>query len=212
MLKLSDRSKNLIVPIVSVALFLWFWDRALVWFEVPKYLLPTPYSVGVAFFNGYSSGQYWPHLFTTLKQMWLGYFVGCSVALVVGALVAEFRMVERVLYPFIVALQSMPKVALAPLLIVWFGFGMTSKVVLVALICFFPVFINAVTGFRSADADHIRLYRVFNASRLSIFANVKLPSAAPFTQWPSPSLMRETNASGRPNSSCFSSITSRTRA
>ena len=80
--------------------------------------------------------------------------------------------------PIVVAIQSIPKVALAPLLIVWFGFGVSSKMVLVALICFFPVFINSFYGFRSANPDLLRLYKAFGSSRLHVFRQVKLPSAA----------------------------------
>lgn len=178
MSRIGERLKDILVPAIAVVAFFVVWDRSIDWFSVPRHLLPRPGDVLTALWNGYVGGRYWIHFFTTLKQMWYGYLIGCSVALILAAMVAEFRMVERVVQPFVVAFQSMPKVALAPLLIVWFGFGMTSKVVLVALICFFPVFINAVTGFKSASADHLRLYRAFNASRLSIFWNVKLPSAA----------------------------------
>ena len=110
--------------------------------------------------------------------MVIGYLLGCFLAVVIGALLAEIPIIERALMPYIVALQSMPKVALAPLIIVWFGFGMSSKVVLVALICFFPVFINTLVGIRSVNPDIVNLYRAFSASRWNILLNVKLPAAA----------------------------------
>lgn len=166
------------LPIISLALFFLFWDRAILWFSVPAYLLPGPIDVGRTLWVGYVGGRFWPHLGMTLYEMALGYVIGCSAALVVGGLVAESRIIERVIYPFVISLQSMPKVALAPLIIVWFGFGATSKVVMVALICFFPTFVNCVTGLKAANADLIDLYRAFKASRISIFLNVKLPSAA----------------------------------
>jgi NitT/TauT family transport system permease protein len=97
---------------------------------------------------------------------------------VLGGLLAEWPILERGLYPYIVFFQSMPKVALAPLLIVWFGFDLQSKVILVALISFFPVFINTFVGVRQADNDLIDVMRVCSASRASIFWHVKLPAAA----------------------------------
>jgi NitT/TauT family transport system permease protein len=93
-------------------------------------------------------------------------------------LVAEYDLLGRILMPFIVGFQSMPKVALAPLLLVWFGFDLTSKVILVGLICFFPMFVNTVAGLRSANNDLVDLYRACSSSRLLIFWDVKLPGAA----------------------------------
>ncbi len=165
--------------LISLSVFLVTWDVLVVVFEAPSYLLPRPLDVGRALWSGYiAQGHYWKHMFTTLYEMCVGYVIGCSVAFVLGALVSEFRWFERIVMPYIVALQSTPKVALAPLLIVWFGFGVASKIVLVSLICFFPVFINCFYGFRSAHPDLLRLYRSFMASRLHVFLRVKLPSAA----------------------------------
>ncbi len=175
---MKGRIASLSVPTIAVICFFVIWHYAVTFFQVPSYLLPTPRTVIEAFIHGYASGSYWPHLYATLTEMVIGYLIGCSIALIMGALVAEWNLLERIVYPFVVALQSVPKVALAPLLIVWFGFGLTSKVVLVALICFFPVFINSTTGFKSSDPNLLRLYRAFKASRKTIFLNVKLPSAA----------------------------------
>lgn len=176
---MKERLISVLLPLAALALALFAWDRAVVLFEVPTYLLPRPGDVGVALWQGYVvDGTYWKHLSTTLYEMTVGYAIGCTVALTAGAIVAESRWIERALMPLVVAVQSVPKVALAPLLIVWFGFGVSSKMVLVALICFFPVFINGFYGFRSANPDLLRLYRAFGASRLHVFRHVKLPSAA----------------------------------
>jgi NitT/TauT family transport system permease protein len=165
---MKDRLVSLLLGVVSLTVLLVGWHVAVVGLEVPTYLLPKPADVGTALWSGYvTQGTYWKHLGTTVFEMAVGYVIGCSVAFVVGALVAEWRLLERLVLPYVVALQSMPKVALAPLLIVWFGFGVASKVVLVALICFFPVFINCFYGFRSAHPDLLRLY-----------LHLKLPSAA----------------------------------
>jgi NitT/TauT family transport system permease protein len=96
---------------------------------------------------------------------------------VLATAVSEYILVERAFYPLIVAFQSMPKVALAPIIIVWFGFEIESKIVMVALICFFPCFVNAVVGLKSCNPNLIDLYRAFGASRLQILFSVKWPSA-----------------------------------
>ncbi|QDW39898.1 ABC transporter permease [Bradyrhizobium sp. KBS0727] len=166
---------------VSVFLFvasLLLWDMAIRLFKVPAYLVPSPLSVGAALIDGLVNGTFYPHIAATLYAVVAGYLVGCFLAVVIGALLAEVPLLEGALMPYIVALQSMPKVALAPLIIVWFGFGMSSKVVLVALICFFPVFINTLVGVRSVNPDIVNLYRAFRASRWNILLNVKLPAAA----------------------------------
>ena len=166
---------------ISVFFFvasLLLWDLTVRLFKVPAYLVPSPLSVGGALIEGLAYGTFYPHIVATLYAVVAGYFIGCFLAVLVGALLAEIPLLERALMPYIVALQSMPKVALAPLIIVWFGFGISSKIVLVALICFFPVFINTLVGIRSVNPDIVNLYRAFRASRWTILLNVKLPAAA----------------------------------
>ncbi len=131
-----------------------------------------------ALYTGYVGGLYWQHFFFTLQSMVLGYLAGCTAAFLLGCLFAESRTVERTLYPFVVALQSMPKVALAPLIIVWFGFGIESKIVMVALVCFFPMFINTAMGLKQTNPALLDLMNAFSASRWHILTRIKIPSAA----------------------------------
>jgi NitT/TauT family transport system permease protein len=158
--------------------FVLIWDLSVRVLKVPAYLIPAPSAVLGALINGFLTGTFYPHIAATLYAVIFGYIVGCALAIAIGALLAEIPLLERSLMPYIVALQSMPKVALAPLIIVWFGFGLASKVVLVALICFFPVFINTLVGIHSVNPDIVNLYRAFNASRWNILWDVKLPGAA----------------------------------
>lgn len=175
---MSEHLKNWLSPILTLLAFLAIWQAVTAMAMVPAYLIPRPGAVATAAWVVFSTGTIWPHLLTTTMEMGFGFVLSTAVALVSACLVAEYRAVERCVFPFIVALQSMPKVALAPLLIVWFGFGLASKVVLVALICFFPVFVNALTGLQAARSELIDLYRAFSAPRWRIFLDVKLPSAA----------------------------------
>lgn len=101
-------------------------------------------------------------------------------AVIAGTFISQIKIVEKTLLPYLVGFQAIPKIALAPIFIIWFGFGQTSKVVMAAIIAFFPILINIIEGLKSADSDHIRMLRVFGASRFQIFKKVQVPSAMPF--------------------------------
>lgn len=174
---MSDAVKLFLYPFITFVVFIAAWEAAIYWYQVPNYIVPRPGVVFASFVRGYVDGSLWPHLLFTAKSILLGYLVGCSIALFLGAILAESRTAEMFFYPYIVALKSTPKVALAPLIIVWFGFGIESKIIMVALVCFFPVFVNTLVGLRQAPQEQIDLMRVYSASRLHILLNVKLPSA-----------------------------------
>lgn len=168
----------ILLPLIGLVSILGMWAFAVHWWKIPSYLLPDPRSVLTVLYTGYVEGRYWEHLFFTLRCTVTGYLIGCSLAIIIGSLIGEFVVLRRLFFPFIIALQSMPKVALAPLIIVWFGFEAESKIVMVALICFFPVFINTITGLGQANAELMDLMRAFSSSRFDIFYQIKLPSAA----------------------------------
>ncbi len=174
---MGDWIKAIVYPLITFVVVIAAWEFAIYWYQVPNYIVPRPGVVLQSFMRGYVDGALWPHLFFTAKSILIGYVIGCSMAFCLGALLAESRTAEMFFYPYIVALKSTPKVALAPLIIVWFGFGIESKVVMVALVCFFPVFVNTLVGLRQANNDQIDLMRVYSASRMHILLNVKLPSA-----------------------------------
>lgn len=174
-----SQTKRYLLPAITFIIIMTAWELG-ARSEGAKFLVPPPMAVLQSLVDGYViRGTLWIHLWTTLAQTLLGFAIGCVVAVVLAAFVAEFEVVDRMIYPYVIALQSMPKVALAPLLIVWFGFDMASKVVLVALICFFPMFVNSVTGFRSVPVELVDLYKAFSASRWRMFFEIKVPTALP---------------------------------
>lgn len=175
---MSESLKIWLSPALTLLVVIGLWEAVTVAGWIEPHLVPRPSMVALALYRVYANGTILPHLVATSTEMFGGFAIGSVVALAAAAIVAEFRAVERCVYPLVAALQSMPKVALAPLLIVWFGFGLASKVVLVALICFFPIFVNAITGMQAARPELIDLYRAFSASRWRIFLDIKLPSAA----------------------------------
>jgi NitT/TauT family transport system permease protein len=148
--------------------------------HVPTYILPAPSNVAIALWRGFATGLYQRHLFHTLTETVLGFLLGSALGLLLGAAVALNKYVEYFFYPYIVMFQSIPKVALAPLIVVWFGLGLKSQVVNVALVACFPLVVNTIAGLKSTDEDRINLMRSLGASGGQIFWMLKLPSALPF--------------------------------
>ncbi|WP_020423638.1 ABC transporter permease [Cupriavidus sp. WS] len=171
------RLPALAYPAISLGLLLLAWDQAVRWWRIPDYLLPPPAAVFQALASGFASGSLWPHIGATLANTAAGYASGCVMAVLLGALLAESATFERFVYPLLIGLQATPKVALGPIILVWFGFGAASKVVLVALVCFFPLFVNTVNGIRRTDPELLDACRAFSASRLFLLWHVKLPAA-----------------------------------
>jgi NitT/TauT family transport system permease protein len=171
---------NFMLRLVLITAFLGTWELAVRVLAIPAFVLPAPSSVFMALYRGIASSLYIDHIWITLVEVLLGFVLGTSVAFVLGTAIALSRRVEYFLYPFIVMFQAMPKVALAPLIIVWFGLGLTSKVVSAALVAFFPLMVNTIVGLRSADEDRINLMRSLNASRGQIFWMLQLPNAMPY--------------------------------
>ncbi len=176
---MRNRLAQVLWPLSGLAAFVLLWHVATVAGWVPSFLLPTPARVVDAWAHAAADGTLWRHLAPTLAATLIGYAVGCTVATALAALIAEFRGLERALLLHLLALQAIPKVSIAPLVFLWAGFGLTGKVILVALICFFPVFANALSGFRAIDASSIDLLRAAGASRWYLWWHLKLPSAAP---------------------------------
>lgn len=168
----------LLYPLTSLGVLILAWWAAVRGFDIPDYLLPPPSAVFDALYRGFADGSLWPHIAATLGETLSGYVIGSVLAVLLGVLLAESRTFERFVYPLLIGLQATPKVALGPLILVWFGFGMASKIVLVTLVCFFPLFVNTVNGIRRADPDLIDTCRSFSASRLYLLLHVKLPAAA----------------------------------
>ncbi|MFM0362975.1 ABC transporter permease [Paraburkholderia sediminicola] len=116
----------------------------------------------------------------TLIEILGGFVVGSALGFALGAAIGQSAILEEIVYPYIVAFQTMPKVAIAPLFVVWFGFGAASKIVITATIVFFPVVVNTIVGLRSAPRDQIDLMTVCTASRWQMFRMIRLPHALPF--------------------------------
>lgn len=173
-----NRVPAFVYPLTSLLLLLAVWQLAISAFGVPDYILAAPRDVLATLWLGITEGDLLDHLWITLGEVAGGFLLGSLLALLLGALLSESRLFERFCYPLLLALQSAPKVALAPLILVWFGFELTSKLIIVVLTCFFPLFVNTFSGIRRADPELVDACRAFSAPRLYIFFHVKLPAAA----------------------------------
>ena len=163
----------------SFALFLLVWKAIVVIGGYPPFILPPPESVAARFVRGWADGVIGPHAWSTLVEIALGLTVGTVVGLIVGYGLARSAAVERVVSPYIVAAQATPILALAPLLALWFGPGLTSKVVICALIVFFPIAVSTMVGIRSVDAGLLEMARSFRATRRQVLTTLEVPAALP---------------------------------
>ena len=183
-LLLRTRPELVLAPTVLVVVLL-AWEYGVVWFDVPAYILPPPSDIAVALWRGLdagltSRGGYWLHAGVTISEVLLGFVIGSSVGLLLGTVVSQFRIVEATFSLYLVAIQSLPKIALAPIIVLWFGFGLTSKVVIICLLTFFPLLVNSMAGFRSVEPERIELMRAIGANPWQMFWKVRLPSALPY--------------------------------
>ena len=156
------------------------WYGATKILAIPSYLLPSPFSVAGQFIRDVTDPNFYAHVQVTLTEILAGFAAAAVSAIILGAVVAAIPLLEAVLTPYIVAFQTMPKVALAPLAIIWLGYGISSKIVLSALIAFFPAFVNIVAGFKSIDPDQLLLMKSLGATRQQTFIKVRLPAILPF--------------------------------
>ncbi len=145
----------------------------------PAFLVPAPAEVGARLVGVVADGSLLRHTWTTLQAVLLGLATGASAALLLGYLVAKSALLEQLITPYLVALQAVPIVAIAPLLVIWFGSGLTSKVLICALIVFFPMLVNTIVGVRGVAPELHDLMRVLEASRWQTFRYLEAPAALP---------------------------------
>jgi NitT/TauT family transport system permease protein len=175
----AARPQIVLIPLVFVV-FVALWEWVVRWLEVPPFIAPAPSAVLASLIGGLGSRLYLEHFWVTLYETLLGFLIAAVSGIVLGAVIAQFRLVEQTMYPYLVALQTLPKIAIAPLIIVWFGFGISSKVVIAAMVGFFPVLVNVIVGLKTVDQSKLDLMRSLDATRWQTFRLVKFPNALPF--------------------------------
>lgn len=158
---------------VLVLLMVWQGVSSLGW--IPTFMLPSPLQVGQAFINDFDLLLF--HSRITLIEALLGLFLGMSLGIAVAIFMDNFERAKKAIYPLLILTQTVPTVAIAPLLTIWFGFGVLPKVVLIVITVFFPVSVAMLNGFSSVDQDELRLLRSMGANRRQIFWHIKIPAS-----------------------------------
>ncbi|WP_149538876.1 ABC transporter permease [Siccirubricoccus phaeus] len=175
---LRARPEYLLSPLALLAVLL-LWQGVVRSGLVSVYVLPAPSDILAALAEGLQSGLFLRHGLVTLSEAATGFAAAVGAGLLIGALIAEVRFLERAVYPYLVAIQTMPKIALAPLLVVWFGFGPMSKIAVATIIAFFPMLVTTIAGLRDTNQGRLDVLRALGASPWRCFIAAKLPGALP---------------------------------
>jgi NitT/TauT family transport system permease protein len=171
--------KRLAASLLSLAAFLAAWKLLTLVTGTPQYILPAPEVVGDRAVRAIASGILWEHVWATLSEILLGFALGAVTAIATGVALGKSVLIERVLSPYIVAAQAVPILALAPLLDIWFGGGLLARVLVCALIVFFPIAIATMVGIRSADPLLREMLRALGATPAQLTTRLEIPSALP---------------------------------
>jgi NitT/TauT family transport system permease protein len=170
-------------PLLSLAVFcavVGGWELAVRLLNISKIVLPPPSGIAVALWQGMATGEFYWHLAVTMYEILAGFLVGAGGGLILGFAIALSPLIERIFYPYVVAFQTVPKVAIAPIIVIWFGYGVASKIVITATIAFFPILANTIVGLRAAPSDQMEMLVAHTASRWQVFRMVRLPQALPY--------------------------------
>lgn len=165
--------------LISAVLLVMFWQWYVTTNNVSPAVFPTPVAVWDSLYVNLADGTFLRDLSVTMQEVLIGFFGGSSVGFLLALLISEFRHVRTIVYPYVIAFQGVPKTALAPMFLIWFGFGIESKVALVISTVFFPVLINTLSGLERTDPDQLDMLRAYCGRRWRVFLRVKLPSALP---------------------------------
>jgi NitT/TauT family transport system permease protein len=173
-----------ISPAIFVVLVAGWWFATDI-LHVPPYIMPPPEDVLRAGINGlarapWDRGGYWYHAGITVWEALAGFAIGSAVGALLGLVMSHWPILGRSWHPYIVGFQSLPKVAIAPLMVVWFGFGLEGKIFITAIITFFPVLVNMMAGYQAVEPERIELARSCNASELHLLTKIIIPSCMPF--------------------------------
>lgn len=182
--RLRDRLRAASFTLSTFIVLLVVWEGGVWLLKPPPWLIPAPSQVVVALYNGLavepsSRGGYYVHLAATLQAALGGWVIGSMLGIALGVLLSQFSLLERIFLPYVNATQTIPKIAIAPIFLVWLGIGIESKIALVITSAFFPNFLNALVGFKSVERDLLDMMRSLGATKWRIARRILVPSALP---------------------------------
>ena len=166
-----------IPPFIAMVVILLGWELVSISGIVPSYMLPSPVAVVKALFGDLPTILF--HAKFTLLESFYGLLIGIALAFVFATVMDRFRVMDQAFYPIMIITQTIPTIAIAPIMVLWMGFGMAPKITLVVITTFFPITIGLLDGYKSVDPDAVRLMKAMGASRGQIFYHVKFPGALP---------------------------------
>lgn len=172
--------RDVVLTVAVFVVFVGAWEGFIAWRDLSPLVLPSPGRVAGSLLEMITSGLVLPHTAITLTEIVLGFAVGSVVGIGLGTLLVQSPLALRVASPYVIASQAVPKLALAPIFALWFGFGLAPKIVIAALIAFFPLLENTIRGLTEVDPDQVDLFRTLRADRRQVFLKLHLPNAMPY--------------------------------
>jgi len=170
--------RDVLLEIAVIIAVIGVFEIVVWWFDMPKYLLPAPSRVFSVFFLRFSLLM--GNAYVTIIEILAGYSLGIVVGIIIAIMLVYSKFLRTTLYPLLVGFQSIPKVAIAPLLVIWFGIGLNSKIVMSMVICFFPIVVNVTAGLGEVEDEYIDLVRSMSGNGWQIFSKIRVPRSLPF--------------------------------
>lgn len=169
---------NIALPATFLVVIISIWQIIVTYYNVPSYFIPSPAQIGQ---------KLWDYRIVLLKDLWVtstesvaGFLLGSAFAILSGAFIGSFSLLQRSMYPILVASQAIPVIAIAPIIIIWFGNGLLGKTIMAAMICYFPVAVNTVVGVQSTPTNYLDLFRTMAASNFQTFWKLRVPFSLPY--------------------------------
>lgn len=175
---LGSRLRPWLAPMMILVGIVVLWELCVQVWNVPKWQLPSPSEIAREL--AASRGLLLGHTLVTLEEIVLGFIAALAAGLLLATAIAYSRILERSVYPIVIASQTVPIIAIAPLLLIWVGYGIAPKVIVVALICFYPIAVNTVDGLKAVDPDMVNMIKTLGASRWQVFTKLQMPTAMPY--------------------------------
>lgn len=172
---MTKERRKVLLPLLFFPIIIILWKAYIALFNVPDYLLPQPEALLQTTIDLLVKGDMLYHIYITLKEVFIGIIIGIFSGLIVGYIVAKSRYIEKLIMPFVLIVQTAPKISLAPLFILWFGLGLESKIALVILVVLFPVMVNEIVVIRSIDKNMYNLMKILNSTSFQKFYHIELP-------------------------------------
>jgi NitT/TauT family transport system permease protein len=174
--------KKVLPRLLYIALAIALWQLLITVFKVKEFVIPSPISVFKSLFSGelIAENTWWVHISTTLIEIAVSFSLTAIVGFALALFISWSKMLRGIFMPVIAVLNSLPKIALAPLFLIWLGYGFTANVTIAIIVAFFPVVLNTIAGLNSVDEDLLDLIRYLNASKLQLFLKIRIPNSLPY--------------------------------